>query len=576
MRKLLLYIRASREDLKMSPEGTLTSQRQRLEEYVKSRNTVTPGWGKIIGIYMDEARSAKDTNRPQFQEMLRMIEMRKADTILVTELSRLSRSMKDFCAIWDFLKAHRAQFLTLREQFDTTTAAGEMMMYSIMNFAQFERKQTSERVAANFHARALRGLHNGGYPALGYDSDPENRGHLVVNESEAHQVRRIFQIFAEKGSITPALEQIKSEGIKTKRRIYQDGRIEGEKNFTINSLWAMLRNRHYIGEREIHKRFRFWDKDEVPEGKKYQTAAASWPAIVPPDLFAAVQNRLDWNAKKYRPEDRRNFDYLYSSTVFCGQCSQPMVGKSGKTRGGEKHFYYAHKAKKRETRKTPGCSCHWYSFDALELHKIMRNRIKKLADDPAFIVALYRNSKTEKAALIPDNERRIATLEREIKHLNQQIASLMETLQSNPAPVVRDLIMKELESKGALLKAKTSEENSLRLQSEGTDAVCAEQKEFTDLAKNWDRLFAKLTVIERKDLVRTVIGRIELYPEKIRVRYNYDQRAVALALNVIDLAAHRNSRGAGSDGPAPASSFAKRGQRALDSNVFQNGRDDWI
>ena len=139
MRKLLLYIRASREDLKMCPEGTLTSQRQRLEEYVKSRNIVSPGWGKVIGIYMDEARSAKDTNRPQFQEMLRAIELRKGDSILVTELSRLSRSMKDFCGIWDFLKAHRAQFLTLREQFDTTTAAGEMMMYSIMNFAQFER-----------------------------------------------------------------------------------------------------------------------------------------------------------------------------------------------------------------------------------------------------------------------------------------------------------------------------------------------------------------------------------------------------------------------------------------------------
>ena len=146
MRKLVLYIRASREDLKMNPEGTLTSQRQRLEEYVRSRNIVSPGWGKVVGAYMDEARSAKDTNRPQFQEMLRQIEMRKADTILVTELSRLSRNMKDFCSIWDFLKAHRAQFLSLRENFDTTTAAGEMMIFSIINFAQFEKENRPPNV----------------------------------------------------------------------------------------------------------------------------------------------------------------------------------------------------------------------------------------------------------------------------------------------------------------------------------------------------------------------------------------------------------------------------------------------
>ncbi len=125
---------------------------------------------------------------------------------------------------------------------------------------------------------------------------------------------------------------------------------------------------HGLAEREIHKRFRYWDREKVPEGKEYQTAQASWPAIVPLELFQIVQSRLDWNAQRYRPKGGRNFEYLFSSTVFCGECGREMVGRSGKTKTGEKHFYYAHKVKKRETRENPGCKCRWYSFDALDLH----------------------------------------------------------------------------------------------------------------------------------------------------------------------------------------------------------------
>ena len=576
MRKLLLYIRASREDLKMNPEGTLTSQRQRLEEYVRSRNVVTPGWGKIVGAYMDEARSAKDTNRPQFQEMLRAIELHKGDTILVTELSRLSRSMKDFCAIWDFFRAHKAQFLSLRESFDTTTAAGEMMVYSIMNFAQFERKQTSERVAANFQARAMRGLHNGGYPILGYDSDPERKGHLIVNESEAYQVRRIFQVFQEKGSLKVALDQLTAEGIKSKRRVYQDGRIKEGKNLTLNALWGMLRNRHYIGDREIHKRFRNWNKERVPEGKEYQTTKASWPAIVPSDLFHSVQETLNWNQKKYRPEDRKNFDYFFSSILYCGECGQSMVGRSGKTKNREKHFYYAHKTKKTETRQTKGCDCRWYSIDAPEFHKIMRNRFKRLAEEPAFVRALYDTAVTDHVALIPENERRIAILEAEAKELHQQITNLMDTLQSTTAPVVRDLITKELETKGTALKVKTDEQNTLQAQSGRNKATTVEPDEFSKLAKDWDKIFSKLTTTERKQFIRTFLGKIEVFPDRFRVRYNYDQRMVARALNVLDLSAHQNSSGAGPSGPAPGSLFSKKDQRASYSNVICNGRGDTI
>lgn len=219
MRKVGLYIRVSTEEQAKLREGSLVSQRQRLEEYVRARNMMASDWGNVVASFVDEARSGKDTNRPQYQAMLKAIENKKIDTILVTELSRLSRSIKDFCGLWDFLKANEAQFLSLREQFDTTTAAGEMMMFSIMNFAQFERKQTSERVSANFEARASRGLLNGGLPSLGYDLVPNKKGTLVVNEEEAETVRYIFETFKETGSLVATLQRLNQKGITTKQHL---------------------------------------------------------------------------------------------------------------------------------------------------------------------------------------------------------------------------------------------------------------------------------------------------------------------------------------------------------------------
>jgi hypothetical protein len=101
-----------------------------------------------------------------------------------------------------------------------------------------------------------------------------------------------------------------------------------------------------------------------------------------------------------------------------------------------------------------------------------------------------------------------------------------------------------------------------------------ERKEFADLAKNFDKTFARLTTTERKQFVRTFIGRIEIFPSQYRVRYNYDERMVVKALNVLDLAAYQNSRGVGPSGPAPSVTFRKKDQGTSYSNVFSNGRKE--
>lgn len=136
MNKVGIYIRVSSEEQARIQEGSLVSQRQRLEEYVKTQNQNKRGWGDIVDIYCDEAKSAKDMNRPEFQRLLRDIKNGRVNLILATELSRLSRSIKDFCHVWDFLKEHKAKFISLRDQFDTTTASVELHRQSLSRFME--------------------------------------------------------------------------------------------------------------------------------------------------------------------------------------------------------------------------------------------------------------------------------------------------------------------------------------------------------------------------------------------------------------------------------------------------------
>jgi len=151
--KIGLYIRVSTEEQAENPEGSIRNQEERLRAMIQLKNSEGP-FGEIQSVFVDRARSGKDTNRPELQRMLRGIREEEITLVMVSELSRLSRSIKDFSQIWEMMQAHGCGFLSLRESFDTTTAAGEMVLFTIANIAQFERKQVSERVTANLAARA--------------------------------------------------------------------------------------------------------------------------------------------------------------------------------------------------------------------------------------------------------------------------------------------------------------------------------------------------------------------------------------------------------------------------------------
>ncbi|MBY0471518.1 recombinase family protein [bacterium] len=339
--KIGIYVRVSTEEQAQLKEGSIESQKHRARLFYESKIAHEPNWGKVVEIYSDEGLSAKNTRRPAYQKMMQDIRRKHINIILVTDLSRLSRNIMDFCFLLEELRKYNAKFLSIKEQFDTSTATGEMMVFNMINLAQFERKQTSERVTMNFHARALRGLTNGAPIILGYQRDPSRPGALIINDAEASQVRRIFEIYLEEGSLSRALIKVDEEGIRPKvsqnRRHFKAGRGI----WTPATLLGLLRNPSYVGLRAVNSKHKDKDQATLKSYEKFQLVKAAWPALVERVVFDEVQQELD-RSRARRALGPKSRNYILTGILKCAECGRSFCGASAHGNSGL-HRYYVHK-----------------------------------------------------------------------------------------------------------------------------------------------------------------------------------------------------------------------------------------
>ena len=324
-RKVAFYIRVSTERQARVEEGSLKNQEQMLRAELERRNAQRPGWGAFVESYVDEGISAKTVNRPAFQRLMRDIELGKIDTVLFTELSRLSRSLKDFLNIFEFAQRLGCDLVCLKTEIDTTSPYQGLVTKILMVFSEFEREMTSRRTAINAYERSKRGLANGGQTLLGYRRDPQHKGRLLVEETEAEVVRAIFQTYLQEHSIRRATEQIQAR--------YQ-GRLPRLKRITSNLVYRVLTNKAYLGIRAIHKRNK----------ANYEEVSAAWQPIIKEKLFGQVQALLQANKDRYHRRGPQRYLYLLSGLLACGKCGEKLQGKSAYSSHGKRYHYYAHRS----------------------------------------------------------------------------------------------------------------------------------------------------------------------------------------------------------------------------------------
>jgi site-specific DNA recombinase len=339
--KIGAYIRVSTEDQVNVFEGSLDSQKYRINEFVQYKNRQQADWGNIVEFYVEEGVSAGTTNRPVYQKLMSDVRKGKINLILVSDLTRLSRNLMDFCSLINELEKHHASYLSMKEQFDTSTPIGRMLVYIIIILGQFEREQTSERVAVNCHSRALRGLVNGGPAPMGYDKHPDKKGLLVVNESEVQIVQKIFQIFLDEGSRAKAVAKLNELGIRPKRTSTKQKENQNS-IWNYQSLGSLIENIAYIGKREVNRVYKDEDPSHLKPWQKYQIVPAAWPAILDEKIFFDAQSLLEEASLRERTRmsktEKRIF--LLTSILTCGITGIPLVGQAGHGSSGTIHRYY--------------------------------------------------------------------------------------------------------------------------------------------------------------------------------------------------------------------------------------------
>jgi site-specific DNA recombinase len=270
-----IYTRKSTEEGLEQDFNSLDAQREACAAYIKSQ--AGEGWTGLKARYDDGGISGATMDRPALQRLLADIGCGKIDVVVVYKVDRLTRALSDFAKMVEVFDAKGVSFVSVTQQFNTTTSMGRLTLNVLLSFAQFEREVTAERIRDKIAASKKKGMWMGGVVPLGYDAVDRK---LVPNEAEAETVRTIFRLYLDLGTVKKVVEESGRLGLVTKRRIRTDGRVMGGQPFARGHLHQLLTNPIYIGE-IVHKGIAYPGQHE---------------GIVDRETFEAVRRLLKTNA----------------------------------------------------------------------------------------------------------------------------------------------------------------------------------------------------------------------------------------------------------------------------------------
>jgi site-specific DNA recombinase len=311
-----IYTRVSTEHGLDQEFNSLDAQYDAASAYIKSQTHA--GWTLIRSRYDDGGYSGGSTDRPDLQRLLDDIRARKIDVIVVYKVDRLTRSLADFAKLVELFDAHGVSFVSVTQQFNTTTSMGRLTLNVLLSFAQFEREVTSERIRDKIAASKRKGIWVGGTLPLGYEMKD---GKIAIVEEEAELVRSIFRRYLELGSVNELLRDLRERNIRTKNRLLSTGATRGGIPFGRGALYYLLSNHFYIGEVKY--------KNEILPGEQ--------PPIMDRALFEAVRQKslAQWS---HRTTIRNKSDQLLTGLLF-DDAGHRMIPTHA-TKAGIRYRYY--------------------------------------------------------------------------------------------------------------------------------------------------------------------------------------------------------------------------------------------
>jgi site-specific DNA recombinase len=386
-----VYTRKSTEEGLQQEFNSLDAQRESAEAFIASQQH--EGRRCLPERYDDGGFSGGSMERPALKRLMADIEAGRVDCVVVYKVDRLSRSLLDFASMMRSFDDRGISFVSVTQQFNTGSSMGRLVLNVLLSFAQFEREIISERTRDKIAATRRKGKWAGGRPVLGYDLDRE-RSRLVVNEEEATLVRGIFDLYLQRETLLPVVQELERRGWKNKAHRTKAGKVSGGEAFVKTSLHRLLTNPLYVGLVKY--------KGETHQGEH--------PALIDGDTWSRTQALLRRNSVG-GGEVRNRFGALLKGLLFCEACSCAMTPSHTKAKGGKRYrFYTCTNAQQRGWAVCPA-----KSVPAGEIERVVVEQVEAAGKDPTLAGQALAEARRQ-------DDRRLAELEAERKAAERDVA----------------------------------------------------------------------------------------------------------------------------------------------------------
>ncbi|HAT4310264.1 recombinase family protein [Clostridium perfringens] len=541
MKTVAIYSRKSR----FTGKGdSIENQIEMCKEHIK--NFVSPNVEFLI--YEDEGFSGGNTNRPAFQRLINDIKYGNIDLLICYRLDRISRNVADFSSVLDVLQEYKVDFISIKEQFDTSSPMGRAMIYIASVFAQLERETIAERIKDNMLEMAKKGKWTGGKLPLGFTSkkiayiDEEGKKRFKVtlehDSKDLEFVKFLYEKYLELGSLHKLETYTHENNIRS-----ASGKI-----FEKSTLKIILQNPIYVkADENVFNYFenKGWSVYGEPDGlhsllsynktetakkdgkltKRNKDESESLVAVsdvkgfIDSSLWLKVQYQFKKNKNTF-PRLGKTHNALLVGKLFCGNCGTRMIIQHGRTspKTGIKTFYYVCSLKKTSKKKL--CSAHNVKTDFLE--NLVLDSLEKLYYKKDFINdSLKINLKENK-----DNIKEINTTKKLIELNKNKINSLIEKLSLDFDNVLSDILIpqiKKIKIENDVLESKLEE---LKLKKQESEMNRIEIDLITSLLNKCKNI-KELTRTEQKQIIDCLVDSIYYYSndngnDKIKIKFIND------------------------------------------------------
>jgi len=366
-----IYTRKSSEEGLEQSFNSIEAQQEACRAFILSQKH--EGWIALNNRYDDGGFSGGSMERPALKQLLSDIQADKVDTVVVYKVDRLTRSLADFAKMIEIFDSHTVSFVSVTQQFNTTSSMGRLTLNVLLSFAQFEREITGERIRDKVAASKKKGMWMGGVAPLGYDC-VERR--LILNQAEANTVRTIFRQYLRLGCVKRLKDFLDHKQIRSKVRTSMAGRTCGGAAYSRGALYHLLNNRIYIGE-IVHR------------GQSYP---GQHRPIVPRELWDKVAARLHANNQAHRTGKSHSTPSLLGGRLFDGKGAR--FTPTHTVKNAKRYRYYTSQTVIRQGGPKPVIT----RFPAEELERFVKSQIHLLLQAPDKCTAGMEDSPSKDAA----------------------------------------------------------------------------------------------------------------------------------------------------------------------------------